>query len=301
MPADAASMAAVSDGAASMAARPARLLAPAKLTLRLRITGTRPDGYHQIDAEMVSLDLCDELLVTPSATSSVEIVPATADVGSERDEGSEPAWDIPTDHTNLVMRALELTRRTAHVRIRKRIPPGAGLGGGSSDAAAVLRWANRLTVAETAAGVAHWASGPTRQVVSTQQAASLGADVAFCLVGGRARVRGIGEIVEPLPYRHQEFVLMTPSVHVETASVYRRWDELGGPAGDGGNDLEPAALWAYPELFAWRATLGRHMARTPHLAGSGGTWFVAAPFGTHLNLPARDGIGALRARAIGRL
>ena len=295
----------MAEAAASVAAVPARLLAPAKLTLSLRITGTRTDGYHQIEAEMVSLDLCDELLVTPSATNSVEMMRMSADAGSERDEGPEPSWDIPMDRANLVVRALELAGRTARVRIRKRIPPGAGLGGGSSDAAAVLRWANQLTAAETAARHPDATSGPARQVVSMQQAASLGADVAFCLVGGRARVSGIGEIVEPLPCQQQEFVLMTPSVHVDTASVYRRWDELGGPAGDHGNDLEPAALSAYPELIAWRHAFGNHMARTPRLAGSGGTWFIAAPHPRPSagsgELPVHEGVTARVARAIGRL
>ncbi|WP_419922363.1 4-(cytidine 5'-diphospho)-2-C-methyl-D-erythritol kinase [Candidatus Poriferisodalis sp.] len=291
----------MSDDAASVAGVPARLLAPAKLTLSLRITGTRPDGYHQIDAEMVSLDLCDELLVTPSATNSVEIVRTSAGAGSERDEGPEPSWNVPTDHTNLVILALELAGRTAHVRIRKRIPPGAGLGGGSSDAAAVLRWANRLTAAETAARHPDATSGPARQVVSMRQAASLGADVAFCLVGGKAQVSGIGEIVEPLPYQQQEFVLMTPSVHVDTASVYRRWDELGGPAGDHGNDLEPAALSAYPELVGCRDILAHSMSRTPRLAGSGGTWFVTAPHPRHRDLPVYEGAQTRFAAAIGRI
>ncbi|MDE0496356.1 MAG: hypothetical protein OXH86_03290, partial [Acidimicrobiaceae bacterium] len=169
----------------------ARLLAPAKLTVRLRITGVRSDGYHFIDAEMVTLDLCDEIIVRRSSASSVEIVPVPA----VRDgTGPVPEWAIPTDRSNLVIRALELVGRTAHVEVRKRIPPGAGLGGGSADAAAVLRWANRMTAAQTA-GADTAGAGPHPQppvIVTPQQAAALGADVPFCLVGGRARVTGVG-------------------------------------------------------------------------------------------------------------
>ena len=298
-----------------MAARaePARLLAPAKLTLSLRITGTRHDGYHLIDAEMVTLDLCDELVVHPSSQPSVEIVtlydqqpqPAEATISNgpsaaaaapgeaatQAGPTTETSGAIPTDRSNLVLRALELAGRTAHVEVRKRIPPGSGLGGGSADAAAVLRWANRL-----AAG-GHEHSG-TPALITPQQAATLGADVPFCLVGGRARVTGIGEIVEPLPFRPLALVLWTPPIHVDTARVYRVWDELGGPAGDHLNDLEPAALVAYPELAAWRDQLAQASGRGPQLAGSGGTWFVPGPIGTRADLPVSDGINAIRARSI---
>jgi len=274
-----------------------RLLAPAKLTLRMRITGIRGDGYHFIDAEMVSLDLCDEIIVHPSSEPSVEIVPTPAAHGSA---GEVPEWDIPADGSNLVIRALELAGRTAHVEVRKRIPPGAGLGGGSADAAAVLRWANRMTAVETAdAPVTPQLQTPA--IVTPQQAATLGADVAFCLVGGRARVTGVGEIIEPVGFRDQSFVLWTPPVQVDTAAVYGTWDELGGPSGPNANDLEPAALAAYPELSAWRDDLEAVTGRTPRLAGSGGTWFVPAPFGARMHEPTDDGVRAAEVRAIGRL
>ncbi|MDE0133871.1 MAG: 4-(cytidine 5'-diphospho)-2-C-methyl-D-erythritol kinase [Acidimicrobiaceae bacterium] len=274
----------------------ARLLAPAKLTIRLRITGVRSDGYHLIDAEMVTLDVCDEIIVHHSSASSVEIVPAPA----PRDgTGAVPDWDVPTDRSNLVIRALELAGRTAHVEVRKRIPPGAGLGGGSADAAAVLRWANRVTAAQTA-GAATTGAGPRPHplaIVTPQQAAVLGADVPFCLVGGRARVTGVGEIVEPLGFRHQSFVLWTPSIEADTATVYRKWDELGGPSGDT-NDLEPAALAAYPELAAWRDELAARTGRVPQLAGSGATWFIPEPVNANAVLPTIHGIPAVRACAI---
>jgi 4-diphosphocytidyl-2-C-methyl-D-erythritol kinase len=233
------------------------VLAPAKLTVRLQITGVRDDGYHLLDAEMVSLDLADTL--TFSDGDGLDLVGAAA--------------DVPDDATNLVCRALARLGRTARVRVDKRIPSGAGLGGGSSDAAAVLRWA-----------------GVTDLAVATE----LGADVPFCVIGGRARVTGVGERVERLPHEDRTFTLLTPPLHCSTVDVYRAWDELGGPHADGANDLEPAALHVEPELARWRDRLGDATGQTPVLAGSGSTWFVDGTF------PGEDRIVAYTVDAHGR-
>lgn len=215
------------------------LIAPAKLTLSLRMTGLRDDGYHLIDAEMVSLDLHDRLDLAPGDALRVAGPHGTETVGPDED--------------NLVRRALSLVGRTANVTLHKEIPAGAGLGGGSSDAAAILRWAG---------------------FTDLDVAAAIGADVAYCLVGGRARVRGIGELVEPLPFEPLDLTLVTPPVFCSTPAVYRAWDDLGGPTGDNGNDLEPAALVVAPELARWRDELADATGQRPRLAGSGSTWFV---------------------------
>lgn len=217
------------------------VLAPAKLTRSLRVTGRRADGYHLIDAEMVTVDLTD--MLTFSDGEGLALVDASA--------------DVPLDDTNLVCRALVATGRAAHVELTKGIPSGAGLGGGSADAAAVLRWAG---------------------VTDLAVAARLGADVPFCLTGGRARVTGVGEEVAPLPFEPCAFTLLTPPLHCRTVAVYRAWDELGGPTAEGPNDLEPAALHVEPELARWRDALGDATGRTPTLAGSGSTWFVEGDF-----------------------
>jgi 4-diphosphocytidyl-2-C-methyl-D-erythritol kinase len=215
------------------------LLAPAKLTLSLRITGVRDDGYHLIEAEMVSLDLADTLTIGPGDGLEVDLM------------GS--GLDVPAGDGNLVRRALAAVGRTAFVRLDKRVPAGAGLGGGSSDAAAVLRWAG---------------------VDDLALAASLGADVPFCVRGGRARVTGVGEQIEPLPHRDETFTLAVAPFGCSTPEVYRAWDEMGGPTGAGGNDLEPAALRVEPRLAEWRDRLGEATGQTPVLAGSGSTWFT---------------------------
>jgi len=221
---------------------PQRILAPAKLTTSLRVTGVRDDGMHEIDAEMVSLDLYDELVVT-SGQSGFSV------------EGESALVIDPDD--NLITRAVALAGVEVGVHLHKAIPAGAGLGGGSADAAAILRWAGFTNV---------------------ERAASIGADVAFCLVGGRARVRGIGEIVESLPFLAQTFTLVTPPIHCSTPAVYAKWDEMGFPQGDNGNDLEPAALAVAPELAAARDALGNATGKTPRLAGSGSSWFVDGAF-----------------------
>ena len=101
----------------------------------------------------------------------------------------------------------------------------------------------------------------------------------FCLVGGRARVAGIGEIVEPLPLRGAELTLLHPPFGCSTPAVYRRWDELGGPTAERRrNDLEPAALAVEPRLAEWRDRLGDATGLEPCLAGSGSTWFVEGAF-----------------------
>lgn len=219
------------------------LRAPAKLTLSLRVTGKRSDGYHLLDAEMVTVDLVDELTFVDGDDLRVD---------------GPAAEDVPDDGRNLVRRALQAVARRAEVHLHKRIPAGAGLGGGSADAAAVLRWSGCDDLA---------------------LAASLGSDVPFCLVGGRARVRGIGEALEPLPFEERRFTLLTPPrLSVSTLAVYAARDDLDGPSADGPNDLEPAALVVAPELARWRDKLGDATGRTPALAGSGSTWFVEGTF-----------------------
>jgi 4-diphosphocytidyl-2-C-methyl-D-erythritol kinase len=222
------------------------LEAQAKLTLSLRVTGVREDGFHFIDAEMVTLDLADHLFVTPGGTG-LEIV------------GSFAAG-VNADENNLVNRALQLCHREAHVRIDKCIPPGGGLGGGSADAAAILRWA---------------------AFTDLLSASRLGADIPFCMVGGRAHVQGIGEIVSPLPFVAHDITLIVPPLVISTVEVYQTWDSMGGPTGLGANDLEAAALMVEPRLMTWRDRIAEAVGVMPTLAGSGATWWI---LGAHSNL-----------------
>jgi len=227
--------------------------APAKLTRSLRIVGRRPDGYHLLVAEMVTVDLYDELEFSDGVGCEVVDAVDWLEPLPLSPAASEAQQPLSGNAPNLVELALAVVGRPTSVRLTKRIPAGAGLGGGSADAAAVLRWAG---VAEVAV------------------AARLGADVPFCLIGGRALVSGIGEIVEPQPDEMADFLLVAPRLHVSTPAVYAAWDSLDEPVGELDNDLEPAALVVEPRLAWWRDLVADVSGRSPRLAGSGGTWWL---------------------------
>ncbi len=235
------------------------LVAPAKLTVSLRVLVRRDDGYHELESEMVSVDLCDLLFVDPDG-EGLEVVGAPG----TRIES------VPKGPDNIVARALAVSGRRGAVRVEKHIPVGGGLGGGSADAAAILRWAG---------------------VDDPSVAARLGADVPFCVRGGRASVGGIGERVTPLPYEPRAFVLLVPPFAVDTAAVYEQWDRLTARAAGPGsgaehagrhrhfdplglNELMDAAIAVEPRLAPWGELLGEAAGVPPVLAGSGSTWWV---------------------------
>ncbi|HEY2215102.1 MAG TPA: 4-(cytidine 5'-diphospho)-2-C-methyl-D-erythritol kinase [Acidimicrobiales bacterium] len=219
------------------------VVAPAKLTLTLEVTGVRPDGFHELRSEMVALSLSDELAFTDGSEGLMVI----AEAGTRSES-------LPQEDDNLVAQALRAVSRKARVRVTKRIPLGGGLGGGSTDAAAVLRWAGSDDL---------------------DLALSLGSDVPFCVGGGRALVEGVGERLTPLPYEKRGFWLLVPPFGVNTQQVYAAWDALSPDAQHlGPNELAAAALVVEPRLAKWRDALATHSGGVPALAGSGSTWFV---------------------------
>jgi len=175
--------------------------APAKLNLRLKVTGRRPDGYHELVSLMVPVDLCDHLEFT--------LIP----------EGVELLWEglpVPDDEENLVRRAARAffgrSGVTAGVRVRvaKNIPVSAGMGGGSSDAAATLLSLNRLC------------SAPLSLETMKELALQLGADVPFFLEPKPCIATGIGEILEPLDrWPLFWYLIVAPGFQVSTAWVYK--------------------------------------------------------------------------------
>jgi 4-diphosphocytidyl-2-C-methyl-D-erythritol kinase len=236
-------------GQASQVATISRELAHAKLTRTLRVTGRRSDGYHLLSSEMVAVDLSDELFIDEGGDGLL----VEDEIGWERSDRARPILEVPTNGTNLVARALALSGQRAGIRLVKRIPAGAGLGGGSTDAAAVLRYFG---------------------VLDREQAALLGADVPFCLDGGRAMVSGIGETLSPLPDESLSFVIVTPAFPVSTKAVYDAYDELGPPRDEGDNDLEAAAIAVEPRLLELRSAISEATGRAPTLAGSGASYFL---------------------------
>lgn len=216
------------------------LLANAKLTWFLEITGVRRDGMHEIRSEMTTIDFADRLSIDPND----DYVKVTGDGDA-----------VPTDERNLVARALRVVGHRAGVTIEKRIPTGGGLGGGSADAAAILRYFGG---------------------VEEEKALTLGGDVPFCQLGGRAIVEGVGERLTPLAFERRDVTLVMPNFSLDTRRCYEAYDELETSAGNrrGRNHLESAAVLVEPRLgtiLQWlRATYGEGV----QLAGSGSTMFI---------------------------
>jgi 4-diphosphocytidyl-2-C-methyl-D-erythritol kinase len=217
------------------------LLAHAKLTWYLEITGRREDGYHEIRSEMTTIALHDVLFVDETL-DHLEVL-------------SPFATEIETDERNLIVRALRLVGRRAGVRVEKSIPIGGGLGGGSADAAAILRWAGG---------------------VADDVAVTLGGDVPFCQLGGRALVEGVGERLSVLPHEERALTLIMPDFAVSTASSYRAYDEMraDGWRPRGSNHLEEPAGRVEPRLAATLAWLRAEIGPQVCLAGSGSSMFV---------------------------
>lgn len=235
-----------------------RLEAPAKLNLSLRVVGRRDDGVHLLDSEFVLLDLADRLLILPGCSGL-------------RVEG-DATPDVPIDGQNLAWRGLRAglgaDPELVCLTLEKRIPTAAGLGGGSSDAAAAWRLGRAATGRHTPATQAELAD-----------LATIGADVPFfaaCVAA--ARVGGIGERVQPLPATVQHVVLLNPPFSLATSGVFAelRPDEWGS----GANDLLAPARRLRPELDELFARM-RDAGGTPRLSGSGPTIFTLADDAEH--------------------
>jgi len=238
----------------------------AKVNRSLAVVGKRPDGYHELDTVFQTIDLSDALVFGPS-------------------DGLELACDdpsVPRGDENLVVRAARaLAERAgiaprAAIRLSKRIPAGAGLGGGSSDAASALVGLRALWGLEL------------DDAALADVAAGLGSDVSFFLVGGLARGTGRGERIAPLPDPAREWlVLLSPPFPLPTPAVYSRLrarslTEVPPPSNLPGselgvfpdrNDLEPAAESLREEVRLLRELLLGAGAASARLSGSGSTVF----------------------------
>lgn len=256
---------------ASAAERPGiRLRAPAKINLCLAVTGRREDGYHDVFSLMAAVDLCDTLRVVPGGTGVTVHCSAPG---------------VPEDETNLAARAARAffaaagRPPAAGIHIDKRIPVGAGLGGGSSDAAAVLRGLNR-----------HFRN-PIDPATLHRLAAGLGADVPFFLSARPALATGIGDRLTPFDgLAPASVVIVYPGVCVPTAEVYRRLKmrlttcqkkskvsalkaRSFDPARHLCNDLEPVAGRLYPVIPEAKSALLELGAAGALMTGSGSAVF----------------------------
>lgn len=266
------------------------LQAPAKLNLSLAVLARRPDGYHEIESLMVPVSLADTLTVRPAADRGIRLAVRFAG-RLARPEAKALARDVPADDTNLVVRAARLLAEAAgetrglEIELVKEIPSGAGLGGGSSDAAAALLAAARA-----------WGIDWPRERLG-ELAARLGSDVPFFLVGGPAIATGRGERLEPVAGLPPLFaVIACPAAGLSTPAVYARCTPAASERGSAGrlacalaagdtaaarsamhNALEAPARELSPEVGRLLEALAAAGAERPMLTGSGSACFALSP------------------------
>ncbi len=241
--------------------------APAKVNLSLRVLGKRPDGFHEVDILMARLDLEDELAFHNSRTTTLLC----------------EAPGVPTDESNLVVKAVREFEKAygrkakQHITLTKRIPHGAGLGGGSADAAVTLRAVNEIL-----------GTGYDAEELAAM-AAALGSDVPFFLHPVVSRCTGRGEVVTPVPELatwSRPIVLLKPQFGVATPTAYKALHDAhrlrGLPYGvqklDGirfVNDLEKPVFAKFPVLGMMKSWLLRRPGvRVAMMCGSGSTLFA---------------------------
>ena len=246
------------------------VLAPAKLNLALDVVGTLPNGYHDLDMVMQAIDLQERLVLRRSPYLNLRM----------------PGSFVPVNNKNTAIKAalafFDYTGLLAGVdiTIHKAVPVRAGMAGGSADAAGVLVGMNELYGAKLSMSEL-CAIGAT-----------IGADVPFALMGGTCRVRGVGDLLKPLPPCPDcRFVVVMPSIGVSTPEAFQRYDQMGSPvhpdcerqeaavrAGDlaaicaaSGNALEHCS--GEQETPAICAKLNEHGALTSQMTGSGAAVF----------------------------
>lgn len=241
-----------------------KLKAYAKINLSLKISGRRPDGYHELESVMQSVSLFDLI--------SLDLISFGIQLSN-----SDP--QLPIDNRNLAYKAAELflgreSRVVGHeskisgvnIHIKKSIPIAAGLAGGSADAAAVLCGLNQL------------AGNPLPLPELMALGAAIGSDVPFCLTGGNCTVRGRGEVVERNPLgSDRHYTIVVPEVEVSTAWAYKEFDKYFSEApqliAGKPNYLEPAVIKKYPVIQAIKEKLLELGCSSAQMSGSGASVF----------------------------
>lgn len=249
----------------------------AKINLGLNVLGKRPDGYHDLESIFLEVDLCDDVLITAASTVTLECHPSVT--GSVQD-------NLAFKAALLLQNALSAPDKGAKIVLTKRIPTGGGLGGGSSDAAAVLKGLYELWTHQPA-------STPEALAILHPLAAQLGSDVPFFLTGGVAYVTGRGTEISPLPVSVPWTVLLVlPDIHIATSTAYstlgitQRVDNQGLDRllrqvlennGDGihqfKNDFESTIFAQHPLLSTISRKLTDNGAIYAAMSGSGSTMY----------------------------
>jgi 4-diphosphocytidyl-2-C-methyl-D-erythritol kinase len=253
------------------------LRAPAKINLTLEVIGKRSDGYHEIATVMQTIDLCDTVTIEPADAISVEVAGEAAS-GTPADVEQDLAYRAAKKMTYWLKEP-----RGARIHVHKRIPAAMGLGGGSSDGAAVMRGLNQL-----------WDLGRDQSSIA-RSAGELGSDAPFFVYGGTALCRGRGEVVDPLPdavARTLTLFLPPETIEAKTASMYAsitKGDYAAGVESRGKVDdvvmkreIEEVrnVFDRYVDRFGEKVAMAMEACRLAglevHLAGSGPAFFALA-------------------------
>jgi 4-diphosphocytidyl-2-C-methyl-D-erythritol kinase len=237
--------------------------APAKLNLFLHITGRRADGYHDLQTLFQLLDWGDDIAIEVTEEPRIERLEGPATIPPDKDLVVRAA---------LALQAASGVQRGARIRVRKRIPPGGGLGGGSSDAATVLRVLNRL-----------WGTGWSVQALA-ELGLSLGADVPVFVHGSSAWAQGRGEQLTPIEVPEAWYLIVYPGVAVSTADIFQA-PELtrNSPlitirafsAAGTRNDCEAVVRQRYPAIDAALNWVAARAAGVARLSGTGSCVYMA--------------------------
>lgn len=282
-----------------------RLTAGCKVNLGLHVTGVRADGYHELDSLFYPLSTpCDHLEISETGGQGIAV------------RCDEPGLDPERNTLTKAYAAFVKAAGSAPgimVELRKGIPLGSGLGGGSSDAASLLLWLNQR------------AAQPLDDACLARAALAVGADTPFFLYNQPCRVQGIGEVLTPMDYDFSglSLVLVCPGIHVDTAWAFARYDALFPGKGQAArqndltkspckangfflsgagdsvwsvwdirNDLEAVVFPQYPQLAAIKADLLRLGAGAACMSGSGSS--VLGLFSRAAAARAEDAVAALR-------
>jgi 4-diphosphocytidyl-2-C-methyl-D-erythritol kinase len=289
------------------------LLAPAKVNLFLEVLSRRADGFHEIETLMVPIDLCDTVAVAPSDDARIQLdcrwsAGIAARRAAESADGGSQWPTLPQGDQNLVVRVLKLFQQRAgaaqgaRVRLVKRIPAAAGLGGASSDAAAALVAANRV-----------WDVGWSREQLA-ELGSECGSDIPFFVHGTAGLCRGRGERIQPLyGLMKLHLVIVRPPAGLATADVYRQCRPAAQPRSvaplvDAARHGRPALVgrWLFNRLQEAAIEVAPWMGRLPamfdrlgcwghQMSGSGSSYFGICRHGRH----ARSVAGRLRAAGMG--
>jgi 4-diphosphocytidyl-2-C-methyl-D-erythritol kinase len=220
--------------------------ARAKLNLDLAVLGRNDDGFHEVRTHIQAVELHDLLELRPADRTTMTLA----------------GKHLPGETDNSVLKAHAAMQKEAgrelHTRfhLEKRIPPGSGMGGASSDAAAALRGLQAIH--------------NLKEIDLAKVAPTIGADVPFFVSGGAAIAEGRGERLTRMSTEHEWFAIAWPGIELSTADVYRAWDEIGG---EGANQLRRAACHVDPRVQEFAEVLGDEWQMT----GSGSAFFLRCP------------------------